>query len=49
VNDVSAQNHRMREGERNDAAIERHVTAWIKANRKAYDGWLTEARAASRQ
>ena len=49
VNDVSAQNNRMREGERGDAAIERHVSAWIKANRKTYDGWLTEARAAAKQ
>lgn len=49
VNDVSAQNNRMREGERDDAAIERHVAAWIKVNRKAYDGWLTEARAAARR
>lgn len=48
VNDVSAQNNRMRQGERDDAAIERHVTAWIKVNRTAYDGWLSQARAAAK-
>jgi len=48
VNDVSAQNSRMRAGEKDDAAIERHVSAWIKANQATYDGWLAQARAAAR-
>jgi glycine betaine/proline transport system substrate-binding protein len=45
VNDVNAQNTRMNEGEKDSAAIDRHVAAWIKANQKTYDGWLAAARA----
>jgi glycine betaine/proline transport system substrate-binding protein len=45
VNDVSAQNMRMNDGEKDSAAIDRHVAAWIKANQKTYDGWLAAARA----
>lgn len=47
VNDVSAQNLRMNDGEKDSAAIDRHVAAWIKANQKTYDGWLAQARAAA--
>ena len=47
VNDVSAQNLRMNEGEKDAPAIDRHVSAWIKANQKAYDAWLAQARAAA--
>lgn len=46
INDVSAQNNKMQGGEDSDADINRHVDAWIKANRAAFDGWIEAARAA---
>lgn len=49
VRDVSAQNLKMREdGEGTLAACNRHAEAWIAANRKTFDGWLEQARAAAR-
>lgn len=47
ANDISAQNLRMRDGEKDAADIERHVQAWIKGHQKTYDGWLAAARAAA--
>lgn len=47
-NDISAQNLRMRDGENDEADIERHANAWIKANRTTFDGWLKQARAAAK-
>jgi len=46
-NDISAQNLRMRDGEKSAKAIEGHVDSWIKANQKMFDGWLEEAKAAA--
>ena len=48
VNDVNAQNTRMNDGEKDSAAIDRHVAGWVKANQKTYDGWLEQARAAKK-
>lgn len=48
VNDISAQNLRMRDGEKSAADIERHADAWIKANQKTFDGWIQEALKAAR-
>jgi len=47
VDDINAQNLRMNQGEKSSEDIDRHVTAWIHANQKAYDGWLNDARAAA--
>lgn len=47
--DISAQNLLMRRGEKAPADIERHVDAWIEANRAAFDRWLGHARAAARR
>lgn len=47
-NDISAQNLRMREGEKSPADIERHVDAWIKANQETFDGWIAEAMKAAK-
>lgn len=47
--DINAQNMRMRQGENKPADINRHVSGWIKAHRKTYDGWLAQARAAAGQ
>ena len=48
VNDINAQNLRMNQGEKSSDDIDRHVAAWIEANRTAYDGWLAQARNAAR-
>jgi len=48
VNDVSAQNLRMQEkGEGGWKNAERHADAWIKANKKTFDGWIKAAKAAA--
>ena len=44
ANDISAQNLRMRDGEKSPEDIARHVQAWIKGHQKIYDGWLAAAR-----
>ena len=48
ANDISAQNLRMRDGEKDEAAIGRHVQAWINGHRKTWDGGLAAARAAAK-
>ncbi|MAB34167.1 glycine betaine/L-proline ABC transporter substrate-binding protein ProX, partial [Thalassospira sp.] len=47
ANDISAQNLRMRDGEKSAEDINRHADAWIKANQAKFDGWLEEARKAA--
>ncbi|HBN48871.1 MAG TPA: proline/glycine betaine ABC transporter substrate-binding protein ProX, partial [Thalassospira sp.] len=47
ANDISAQNLRMRDGEKSAEDIDRHADAWIKANQAKFDGWLEEARKAA--
>jgi glycine betaine/proline transport system substrate-binding protein len=47
ANDISAQNLRMRDGEKSEADITRHVQAWVDGHRKTYDAWLSAARAAA--
>ncbi len=47
ANDISAQNLRMRDGEKSADDIERHADAWINAHRDIFDGWLEEARKAA--
>ncbi|MFC4234374.1 glycine betaine/L-proline ABC transporter substrate-binding protein ProX [Thalassospira xianhensis] len=47
ANDISAQNLRMRDGEKSAEDINRHTDAWIKANQAKFDGWLEEARKAA--
>ena len=47
-NDISSQNLRMRDGEKSEKDIERHVDSWIKAHQKTFDGWLAEARKAAK-
>lgn len=43
ANDISAQNLRMRDGEKSMADIERHTDAWIKGHQETFDGWIQEA------
>ncbi|MFW8634907.1 glycine betaine/L-proline ABC transporter substrate-binding protein ProX [Cribrihabitans pelagius] len=47
VNDISAQNKKMADGEDSSRDIGRHVDAWIEENRADYDAWLDAARAAA--
>ncbi len=47
INDVSAENKQISEGEDSSEAIDRHVADWIAANQATYDGWLAEARKAA--
>ncbi len=47
-NDISAQNLRMRDGEKSAKDIARHSDAWIKANQATFDGWIEAALQASR-
>ncbi|MDP2698120.1 glycine betaine/L-proline ABC transporter substrate-binding protein ProX [Thalassospira sp.] len=48
ANDISAQNLRMRDGEKSADDIARHADAWIAANRAKFDDWLEESRAAAK-
>lgn len=47
INDISAQNKLIADGEDSSADIDRHVAAWIADNQATFDGWLAEARAAA--
>lgn len=48
IEDINAQNMRMRQGESSMADINRHVDGWIKAHQARFDGWLEQARAAAK-
>jgi glycine betaine/proline transport system substrate-binding protein len=45
INDVSAENKQIADGEKSSADIDKHVDAWIAAHKDTYDGWLAAARA----
>lgn len=47
IEDINAQNMRMRQGESSPADVSRHVDSWIKAHQQTFDGWIAEARAAA--
>lgn len=47
VNDISAQNRLMSEGQDGSEDIDAQVDAWIEEHRAEYDGWLEAARAAA--
>lgn len=47
-NDISAQNLKMRDGEKSYKDIERHTDNWIKAHQKTFDSWIEAARKAAR-
>ncbi len=44
INDISAQNKLIADGEDSSEDIDRHVSEWIASNRIAYDSWLEAAR-----
>ncbi|MTI02230.1 glycine betaine/L-proline ABC transporter substrate-binding protein ProX [Roseibium sp. RKSG952] len=47
INDISAQNKMVSDGEDGSDDIDRHVEAWIEANRETYNSWLEAAQAAA--
>lgn len=47
INDISAENKLIADGQDKSADIDKHVTDWIAANQATYDGWLAEARKAA--
>jgi glycine betaine/proline transport system substrate-binding protein len=46
--DINEQNTRMNEGEKSQKDIERHVDEWIQKNQSTWNGWLEEARKATK-
>lgn len=47
INDVSAENKLVAEGQDKDSDFDRHVDDWIKAHQAEYDSWLKAARDAA--
>ncbi|MEC4816316.1 MAG: glycine betaine/L-proline ABC transporter substrate-binding protein ProX [Scytonema sp. PMC 1069.18] len=47
VEDISAQNQRLNEGENSIADIRRHANEWVKNHQDLFDSWVEEARRAS--
>ncbi|WP_210529538.1 glycine betaine/L-proline ABC transporter substrate-binding protein ProX [Rubellimicrobium arenae] len=47
INDISAENKLIADGEDSSEDIDRHVSDWIAAHQAEYDGWLRDARAAA--
>ena len=43
INDVSAQNDRMHNGENKPKDVLRHVREWIVQNKVEFDSWIEEA------
>ena len=46
INDVSAENMLISNGQDSQKQIEAHADNWIKANRELFDGWVAQAMAA---
>ncbi|GAA6210190.1 glycine betaine/L-proline ABC transporter substrate-binding protein ProX [Cognatishimia sp. WU-CL00825] len=47
INDISAQNKLISDGQDSSDDIDRHVSQWIADNQESYGNWLKEARAAA--
>lgn len=48
INDISAENKLIQDGEKTSADIDRHADDWIKAHQDLYNSWLADARAAAK-
>ena len=48
IEDITAQNLLMRDGETKPADIKRHVDSWIKTNQAKFDGWVNAAMATAK-
>lgn len=49
LNDISAQNRLLNEGQNRQQDIARHADSWIKAHQKTFDGWIAQALAAAKR
>lgn len=49
INDISAENKMITDGQNKPEDIEKHATDWIAAHQAEYDGWLEAARAAAKK
>lgn len=47
INDISAENKLIADGEDKSEDIDKHVEDWIAAHQDLYNTWLAEARAAA--
>ena len=48
INDVSAENKLIADGENRSSDIDNHVADWIKTNQAEFDGWVQAARDAAK-
>jgi glycine betaine/proline transport system substrate-binding protein len=48
VNDVSAENTLIANGQNTESQIHQHTMNWIKANKALFDSWIKEAKAAAK-
>ena len=48
INDISAQNNRIRDGEEKDEDIARHADEWVAANQAEFDSWIKAAMEAAK-
>lgn len=48
INDVSAQNMRMSQGQNTQKDIENHANGWIKAHHKLFEQWIAQAKQAAK-
>lgn len=48
INDIGAQNLKMRDGEKSLKDIDRHADEWIAANQAMFDSWIAQAVAAAK-
>ncbi|WP_322982065.1 glycine betaine/L-proline ABC transporter substrate-binding protein ProX [Pseudomonas sp. C11] len=46
VDDINAQNLKMRDGQNSQAAIRKHAEEWVKAHQSEFDQWINEAKLA---
>lgn len=47
MNDISAQNRLIHDGQNRQQDMQRHADSWIKAHQKTFDGWIAQALAAA--
>lgn len=43
INDINAQNMKMKNGEKSEKDIDRHADEWIAAHQETFDKWIAEA------
>lgn len=48
INDVSAENGMIKNGEKSEKDIKRHAADWIKEHRSEFDQWIAEAKKAAK-